>query len=341
MRRVAAIIIGSLLPLSFTAVAAAQTPPTPTPTPPPPAPTPTPTPPPAPAPAAGAMSLKLERVHRLGHDQVVLRGDKLRVRGTVAPFVAGQRVTVRLYKGRSKLAAKSVLVKPAGPNGTFLVSLKPGKGRLTVRASHRATPQQVTFIAKAKRVIGVTPFAAPGSSGPAVRLLQSRLAKLRYAVARSGHFDASTGRAVVAYRKMRGWSRIGVASRDVMRGLVAGKGALQGEVPRARQARRGRPLAPGAGAAPRPQGRPHLHDVVGQEPRRRRCSAASRSTSARSAPTRSGWCTRATSSAATRSTATTYVPTFPASHGCLRVPVPNAFSIYNWLRIGDRVDVYP
>ena len=35
------------------------------------------------------------------------------------------------------------------------------------------------------------------------------------------------------------------------------------------------------------------------------------------------------------------VPTFPASHGCLRVPVPNAFSIFNWLRIGDRVDVYP
>ena len=35
------------------------------------------------------------------------------------------------------------------------------------------------------------------------------------------------------------------------------------------------------------------------------------------------------------------VPTFPASHGCLRVPVPNARSIYDWLRIGDRVDVYP
>ena len=35
------------------------------------------------------------------------------------------------------------------------------------------------------------------------------------------------------------------------------------------------------------------------------------------------------------------VPTFPASHGCVRVPIPNALSIYSWLRIGDRVDVYP
>ena len=34
------------------------------------------------------------------------------------------------------------------------------------------------------------------------------------------------------------------------------------------------------------------------------------------------------------------VPTFPASHGCVRVPIPNARSIYDWLRIGDRVDVY-
>ena len=340
MRRVAAIIIGSLLPLSFTAVAAAQTPPTPTPTPPPPAPTPTPTPPPAPAPAAGAMSLKLERVHRLGHDQVVLRGDKLRVRGTVSPFVAGQRVTVRLYKGRSKLAAKSVLVKPAGPNGTFLVSLKPGKGRLTVRASHRATPQQVTFVAKAKRVIGVTPFAAPGSSGPAVRLLQSRLAKLRYAVSRSGHFDASTGRAVVAYRKMRGWSRIGVASRDVMRGLVAGKGTFKAKYPshgkhveadlsrqvlvllRGRKVDRIYTTSSGKSSTPTVLGRFKVYQ---------RSFGTNALGMVHSSYFIGGYAIHGYHD----------VPTFPASHGCLRVPVPNAFSIYSWLRIGDRVDVYP
>ena len=35
------------------------------------------------------------------------------------------------------------------------------------------------------------------------------------------------------------------------------------------------------------------------------------------------------------------VPTFPASHGCVRVPIPSARSIFNWLRLGDRVDIYP
>jgi lipoprotein-anchoring transpeptidase ErfK/SrfK len=34
------------------------------------------------------------------------------------------------------------------------------------------------------------------------------------------------------------------------------------------------------------------------------------------------------------------VPTFPASHGCLRVPMPEAMSIFSWLSYGDRVDVY-
>jgi lipoprotein-anchoring transpeptidase ErfK/SrfK len=34
------------------------------------------------------------------------------------------------------------------------------------------------------------------------------------------------------------------------------------------------------------------------------------------------------------------VPAYPASHGCLRVPIPNARSIFNWMTMGTRVDVY-
>jgi lipoprotein-anchoring transpeptidase ErfK/SrfK len=34
------------------------------------------------------------------------------------------------------------------------------------------------------------------------------------------------------------------------------------------------------------------------------------------------------------------VPPYNASHGCLRVPVPNAWFIYNWVKMGDRVSVY-
>jgi lipoprotein-anchoring transpeptidase ErfK/SrfK len=34
------------------------------------------------------------------------------------------------------------------------------------------------------------------------------------------------------------------------------------------------------------------------------------------------------------------VPAFAASHGCLRVPVPEAVPIYSYLQFGDIVDVY-
>ncbi len=34
------------------------------------------------------------------------------------------------------------------------------------------------------------------------------------------------------------------------------------------------------------------------------------------------------------------VPAYNASHGCLRVPVPDALSIWRWVRYGTRVDTY-
>ena len=87
MPRVASIILGSLLAVLLIPAAAGAQSPLPTPTPTPPAPTPTPTPAPAVAPAA--LSIKLERTQRVGRDRVIVRGKKVRVRGTLAPFVAG------------------------------------------------------------------------------------------------------------------------------------------------------------------------------------------------------------------------------------------------------------
>jgi lipoprotein-anchoring transpeptidase ErfK/SrfK len=342
MRRVAAIILGSLALLALPATALGQTPPlptpTPTPTPPPPAPTPTPTP--APAPAPGALSIKLERTHRLGHDRIVLRGDRLRVRGAVVPFVPGQSVIVRLYKGRKKLAAKAVKVKPAGPNGAFLVALKPAEGRLTVRATHRATPQQAQMVAKARHVIGVPSSASLGARGPIVRLVQSRLANLHYAVARSGVFDASTARAVTAYRKVRGWSRIGVASRDVVRGLLARRGRFKVKYPshgkhvEADLSRQVLVLIRG-GKVDRiytvSSGKPSTPTVLGRFKVYSRQFGTNALGMVHTSYFIGGYAIHGYHD----------VPTFPASHGCLRVPIPNALSIYNWLRIGDRVDVYP
>jgi lipoprotein-anchoring transpeptidase ErfK/SrfK len=34
------------------------------------------------------------------------------------------------------------------------------------------------------------------------------------------------------------------------------------------------------------------------------------------------------------------VPSYAASHGCLRVPIPDAPTIYAWVTMGTPVDVY-
>ena len=34
-------------------------------------------------------------------------------------------------------------------------------------------------------------------------------------------------------------------------------------------------------------------------------------------------------------------PVYAASHGCLRTWIPDAIAIYDWVQIGDGVDVYP
>jgi lipoprotein-anchoring transpeptidase ErfK/SrfK len=33
-------------------------------------------------------------------------------------------------------------------------------------------------------------------------------------------------------------------------------------------------------------------------------------------------------------------PNYPASHGCMRLPIQDAIAAFNWLAIGDWVDVY-
>jgi lipoprotein-anchoring transpeptidase ErfK/SrfK len=34
------------------------------------------------------------------------------------------------------------------------------------------------------------------------------------------------------------------------------------------------------------------------------------------------------------------VPPYAASHGCLRVPIPDAPTVYGWVKISTPVDVY-
>jgi peptidoglycan hydrolase-like protein with peptidoglycan-binding domain len=348
VRRAAAATLTLAAATAVPAVAHGQAPtvppPAPAPAPSPPAP-PAPAPPaaapvPAPAPAPARLRLRAERV---GAGRAVLAGTRWRVRGTVTPYVAGQAVTVRFYRGARKLAARRVAVRASrtGRSGSFVVGFASGRsGSVTVRASHRATAQLATAVARPVRVTVLPRYAAPGSKGPVVRLLQSRLASLGYVVGRRGSYDARTGRAVLAFRKATGLARTSVADKAVFAKLAAGAGRFHVRYPR-----HGRHVEAdlskqvialiGAGAKveriyPMSSGKPSTPTILGSFRFYSKTPGINAKGMVFSNYFIRGYAIHGYAE----------VPVYPASHGCLRVPVPDAVPIYRWVRLGERIDVY-
>jgi lipoprotein-anchoring transpeptidase ErfK/SrfK len=275
---------------------------------------------------------------REGKALVVLRGDRFLVRGVLAPAVAGQAVELGIFRKGRRIGVRRLVT---GPDGSFAVRVRAKRaGRLSVRATHAASPQIAAANAKAVIVYSERPQLGPGRSGRLVRMVQRGLAKLRFSVSRSGVYDAATGRAVMAYRKTNGFTRLYTADKSVVRGILAGKGAFKPRHPRAGrhvEADLSRQVlalieggkvvstyhtSSGAGATP---------TVIGTF----RVYLKTPGTNARG---------MVHSSYFIRGYAIhgyVDVPAFGASHGCLRIPIPNARRVYDWLRIGDRVIVYP
>jgi peptidoglycan hydrolase-like protein with peptidoglycan-binding domain len=317
----AAIVMFSVLASAFVpAVAAAQT-----------------AVPPATAPIQTQMALDVERV-----GDTVLTGTRVRVRGTTGAFVAGETVTVRFYiAGRKRRARRVALTPQADGSGAFLLSYKPSRpGTLKVRAMHASTPA-LGPLAAAARSVDVIPRRVRADSGAAsIRALQRGLRRLGYVTGERGSFDGRTARAVLAFRKVTGMARTSRASLGVMRALARGRGRFRVRFPQhgrhieadlSRQVialvagdrvRRIYPVSSGASRTPTVQG---SFKVYLKTP----------------GTNGKGMVDAAYFVGAYATHGYPSVPVFPASHGCLRVPIADAGDLFNWIRIGTTVDVYP
>jgi peptidoglycan hydrolase-like protein with peptidoglycan-binding domain len=330
-----AAVSGTLL--SANAATAAEAPqPTP-----PPAPQPTSPTVPTPASAApGKIKLVLQKVG--GSPPFALVGGRVVVRGIVLPYVAGQVVKVSFYLEGRKVGVKTVSVLALGNGaGQFHISYASGSsGLLQARAAHSATAEQAAFNGRSPGVRFVSPNVGPGTSGQSVRLLQSELSALHYSVPLSGVFDEATGRALIAYRKMTGLARVPLAGTRVFASLARRAGVFHVRYPHDGRHVEG-DLTRQVLAEIEPGGRVHaLYTMSSGKP---------------STPTVIGRFSVYSKTPGTNSEGmvdSNYfirgyaihgyheVPTYAASHGCLRVPIPNAAAIYAWVREGTPVDVY-
>jgi L,D-transpeptidase-like protein/putative peptidoglycan binding protein len=304
-----------------------------------PAPQPAP-PPPAPKPQAGKAGVSLRGGVATKHLRYLARGQRLLVVGRVKPFVAGQVVTVELRRGRKALARKRVRVRQAKRGGLFSVRFKAkGRGVLRVRARHRATPQQAAFSARSGRLKVVRWRAGQGSHGTKVLLLQRRLLSLGYATPISGTFDGGTARAVTTFRSVNELGRDGFATTAVYRKLLAGQGAFKLRYPRAGKhvefdwsgqvvvlADKGRPYRVYHASS----GKPSTPTVFGTYHFYSKTPGTNSHGMVDSNYFVRGYAIHGYPE----------VPNYAASHGCIRVPIPNAAAIYAWIGLGDTIFVY-
>jgi peptidoglycan hydrolase-like protein with peptidoglycan-binding domain len=295
----------------------------------------------APEPARGTLALKLERVR--GDPRFVIAGKRWRVRGLVSTFVPGQRVTVRLYLGRHRIRSVTVAILPgADGTGRFVLGFATRRsGRYTVSASHRRTPQLDTLVAPAQQLTVVSPRIRPGARGASVRVLQAHLARRRYAVSRSGVFDARTARAVLTFRKVTGMARTTEVGARVFEKLGRGAGAFRvryrshGRHIEADLSRQVLALIEAGGRVHRihqtSSGAPATPTILGSFRVYRKDPGTNSLGMYMSSYFIRGYAVHGYPS----------VPPYPASHGCLRIPNADAVGVYRWIRYGTRVDVYP
>jgi hypothetical protein len=311
-----------------------------TPLPPPPHPKPKPA-----KPKPGSLRLQVRGIFRVGKAKVTVTGRRFIVTGTVKPYVPGQRVTVRAYRGKHLLGRHTLRV--LGPRkgrfrfGHFTTHFSTGQpGSVAILAAHQRTKKQKGFSVRPFRFAVVKPYATFGSSGLFVRLIQSRLAKLHVYVWKTGVYDDNTGRAILAYRKLTGRYRTEYLDAGVVRGLLNGQGRfvvrypgdgrhVEGDLTHQLLAL----INPGGqvyALIHMSSGKPSTPTVLG------RFHVYSRD-----------WGTNSEGMVDSSYWFRGYavhgyhdVPTYAASHGCLRIPIPNAAFVFGWMAYGMPVDVY-
>jgi hypothetical protein len=259
------------------------------------------------------------------------------VRGRVNPAVPGEVLT--LYAIRGKKASKTVRRKVKA-GGRFEFRFKvggPGGVRLVIK--HAASPLQAAFRTKDKRITVVDWRAGAGERGVKVLLLQRALLEQGFATPVTGYYDDGTARGVLAFRKTNGMGWDGYATTEVYAKLMRHQGAYQLRYPKAgkhvefdwsRQvvvlAKRGKPYRTYHTSS----GTPATPTVFGTYRFYLQTPGTNAKGMVHSSYFIRGYAIHGYAS----------VPNYPASHGCLRVPIPNAASIFNWIDIGDPIYLY-
>jgi hypothetical protein len=294
-----------------------------------------------PAAAKGALRLYLLDGFSVSRQPVTVPNRVIHVGGVVRPYVAGQWVTVKAFLGSRRIKFDRLRVKPSrnGTYGRFTAKLSvPGTGNVVVKVAHHRNAQQLGFIARRSFTV-LQPGAGFGASGRFVQLMQQRLAALHFYIPQTGVYDRGMGLALDAYHRLLGHGVSESLDGATISDLLSGVGQFHIRYPKHGKHAEGDltrqvlalidkgkvvalyPISSGKPSTPTVLGSFHVYlKTPGYLPDGMYFSNFFTG----------GYAIHGFNPA----------PDYPASHGCMRVPIVDAISIYRWLDVGDGVDVY-
>jgi len=273
-------------------------------------------------------------------DRAVLPGHYVHVTGTVSKYVAGEAVVVKASLNKKVFHREVLKVKPGSSGtGTFTATVRArGTGILRVSAKHRAGKHVSAF----SDVIGIASLSSEvqyGSKGLFVDLVQRKLAALHFYIPQTGVWDSGTEWAVNAYHRLldRGYST--TLDPGTLKDLMAGKGRFKVRYPNQGRHAEGDlgkqvlALIDGSKVVwifPISSGKPSTPTILGSYRIYQRVPGFLPDGMYYSDFFIRGYAIHGYDPS----------PDFPASHGCMRLPIQDAIPAFNWLALGDWVDAY-
>jgi hypothetical protein len=268
-------------------------------------------------------------------------GKKIEAVGKLRPFVKGQKVTVILHKGKKTVKRVTVPVRPKGKVGTFGFKKRLVKpGRYSIEAIHNKNATLGGSKTESRRFHINYPNLSKGDESDTVHLFNALLGKQGYVNDENSTYNDATGRAVLAFNKVNGNSRSENADSSTFKKLAKGRGGFKlkdpgvnGKHVEVDLSRQVMVLAKGddvdeiysvsTGASVTPT-------ILGKFNFYRKEPGTNSHGMVNSVYFYNGYATHGYAS----------VPDYPASHGCVRSPIPDSLHIYNWIDIGDQIYIY-
>jgi peptidoglycan hydrolase-like protein with peptidoglycan-binding domain len=291
--------------------------------------------------AAPAMRIHLASGIKDGSRTWVMKGQRVIIQGTRSFADDGYATAGIFFKNKEIATTRSPLHgKVGGLNGVYLhfTAKRIGTYKAVVKVFKTADPTTpVTTVSFGVHTI--KPKASFGSHNRSVRLLQEGLRALAYVTPVNGSYEDSTGRAVLAFRKVNGMARVETPSTAIFKKLFRGQGGFRLKYPKAgrhlefdwsRQvlvfAQGGKPVRIYHASS----GKPSTPTVFGTFHFYSKTPGTNSEGMVDSNYFIRGYAVHGYAS----------VPPYAASHGCIRVPIPDAASIYADISIGETIFVY-